>query len=354
MSKLYHVSSSPHARSRLTTGKVMRQVICALLPAAGFGIYRYVESALLVLAVSVLSAVLTEAVFDYIAKRPDTWKDGSAVVTGLLLALCLPAQVPLYVPLAGSFFAILFVKCFFGGLGHNFMNPALAGRCFLLISFSGVVADFSVDGVSAATPLETLASGGTVDAVEVFIGYGNGVIGGSILALCLGGLYLWAVDAITFEIPAAVVISFSAFIALFGGQGFDPEFILVHLAAGGVMMGAIFMATDPVTSPVTSAGQLVFGILIGILCGVFRVFGSAPDSASYAIIIANMTVPLIDEISVPLPYGLKKDTKGKKGIPKPALILCAITLIAGMCLSSVYEMTKERIAQQKQAAKAAS
>ena len=320
MSKLYHVSSSPHARSRLTTGKVMRQVICALLPAAGFGIYRYGESALLVLAVSVLSAVLTEAVFDYIAKRPDTWKDGSAVVTGLLLALCLPAQVPLYVPLAGSFFAILFVKCFFGGLGHNFMNPALAGRCFLLISFSGVVADFSVDGVSAATPLETLASGGTVDAVEVFIGYGNGVIGGSILALCLGGLYLWAVDAITFEIPAAVVISFSAFIALFGGQGFDPEFILVHLAAGGVMMGAIFMATDPVTSPVTSAGQLVFGILIGILCGVFRVFGSAPDSASYAIIIANMTVPLIDEISVPLPYGLKKDTKGKKGIPKPALI----------------------------------
>ena len=186
MSKLYHVSSSPHARSRLTTGKVMRQVICALLPAAGFGIYRYGESALLVLAVSVLSAVLTEAVFDYIAKRPDTWKDGSAVVTGLLLALCLPAQVPLYVPLAGSFFAILFVKCFFGGLGHNFMNPALAGRCFLLISFSGVVADFSVDGVSAATPLETLASGGTVDAVEVFIGYGNGVIGGSILALCLG------------------------------------------------------------------------------------------------------------------------------------------------------------------------
>ena len=354
MSKLYHVSSSPHARSRLTTGKVMRQVICALLPAAGFGIYRYGESALLVLAVSVLSAVLTEAVFDYIAKRPDTWKDGSAVVTGLLLALCLPAQVPLYVPLAGSFFAILFVKCFFGGLGHNFMNPALAGRCFLLISFSGVVADFSVDGVSAATPLETLASGGTVDAVEVFIGYGNGVIGGSILALCLGGLYLWAVDAITFEIPAAVVISFSAFIALFGGQGFDPEFILVHLAAGGVMMGAIFMATDPVTSPVTSAGQLVFGILIGILCGVFRVFGSAPDSASYAIIIANMTVPLIDEISVPLPYGLKKDTKGRKGIPKPALILCAITLIAGMCLSSVYEMTKERIAQQKQAAKAAS
>lgn len=354
MSRVYNVSSSPHVRSRLTTSGVMYDVILALMPAAVFGVYRFGFHAFLVIAVSVLSAVLTEFVFDYIAKKPNTVKDGSAVVTGLLLALCLPAGVPLYVPFAGSLFAILFVKCFFGGLGRNFMNPALAGRCFLLLSFSGVMADYSVDGVSSATPLEVLASGQTVNVTDAFLGFGGGVIGSSIVALCLGGLYLWVIGAITFEIPAAVLISFAAFIALFGGQGFDPVYIWLHLATGGVVMGAFFMATDPVTSPVTSAGQLLYGVLTGVLCGVFRVFGSTPDSVSYAIIIANLATPLIDEISVPVPYGLRPQTEGKKQIPKSALILCAITLIAGVALSGVYGMTKERIDEQKMAASAAS
>lgn len=354
MSRVYNVSSSPHVRSRLTTSKVMYDVILALLPAAVFGVYRFGSHAFLVIAASVLSAVLTEFVFDYIAKKPNTVKDGSAVVTGLLLALCLPAGVPLYVPCAGSLFAILFVKCFFGGLGRNFMNPALAGRCFLLLSFSGVMADYSVDGVSSATPLEVLASGQAVNVTDAFLGFGGGVIGSSIAALCLGGLYLWVIGAVTFEIPAAVLVSFAAFIALFGGQGFDPAYIWLHLATGGVVMGAFFMATDPVTSPVTSAGQLLYGVLTGVLCGVFRVFGSTPDSVSYAIIIANLATPLIDEISVPVPYGFRKQTEGKRSIPKSALILCAITLIAGAALSGVYGMTKERIDEQKVAASAAS
>ncbi|MCI8744273.1 MAG: FMN-binding protein [Lachnospiraceae bacterium] len=354
MNGLYHVSSSPHVRNKLTTGKAMYQVILSLMPAAVFGIFRYGTGAFLVIAASVLSAVLTEYLFDRIAGRPNTVKDGSAVVTGLLLALCLPAYEPLYVPCLGSIFAILFVKCFFGGIGHNFMNPALAGRCFLLISFSGVVADFSLDGMSSATPLEALASGQTVNVAETFLGFGNGVIGSSILALCIGGIYLLAVRAITYEIPLAVLVSFSVFLALFGGHGLDFEFIVLHLVSGGIVMGALFMATDPVTSPVTPKGQLIFGSLIGILSGIFRVYGSAPDSASYAIIIANMAVPLIDEISVPVPYGLRKPSKGKKGIPKSAVILCVITLIAGAALSSVYVMTEDQIAVQKAEAKAAS
>lgn len=354
MNRLYNVSSSPHVRSRLTTSGVMYDVVLALLPATVFGVYRFGLHAFLVIAVSVLSAVLTEFVFDYIVKKPNTVKDGSAVVTGLLLALCLPAGVPLYVPFAGSLFAILFVKCFFGGLGHNFMNPALAGRCFLLLSFSGVMADYSVDGISSATPLEMLAAGETVNVTEAFLGFGGGVIGSSIVALCLGGLYLWVIGAITFEIPAAVLVSFAAFIALFGGQGFDPVFIWLHLATGGVVMGAFFMATDPVTSPVTSPGQILYGVLTGVLCGIFRVFGSTPDSVSYAIIIANLAVPLIDEISVPVPYGFRKQTEEKKRIPRSALVLCAITLIAGAALSGVFGMTKERIAEQQMAANAAS
>lgn len=354
MSRIYNVSSSPHVRSRLTTSGVMYDVILALMPATVFGVYRFGFHAFLVIAVSVLSAVLTEFVFDYIAKKPNTVKDGSAVVTGLLLALCLPAGVPLYVPYLGSLFAILFVKCFFGGLGRNFMNPALAGRCFLLLSFSGVMADYSVDGVSSATPLAMLASGETVNVTEAFLGFGGGVIGSSVAALCLGGLYLWVIGAITFEIPAAVLVSFAAFIALFGGQGFDPVYIWLHLATGGVVMGAFFMATDPVTSPVTSAGQILYGVLTGVLCGIFRVFGSTPDSVSYAIIIANLVTPLIDEISVPVPYGLRPQKEGKKQIPKSAVILCAITLIAGVALSGVYGMTKERIAEQEMAENAAS
>lgn len=354
MSKLYNVSSCPHVRSRLTTGEVMYDVVLALMPAAFVGVWHHGFHALLVILVSVLSAVLTEFVFDYIAKRPNTLKDGSAVVTGLLLALCLPANVPLYIPYTGSLFAILVVKCFFGGLGHNFMNPALAGRCFLLISFSGIVTDFSVDGISSATPLADLAAGETVNITEMFLGFGNGVIGGSVAALMLGGLWLWVVGGITFEIPVAALVSFSAFMALFGGQGFDPLFLLAHLCGGGIVMGAVFMATDPVTSPVTSSGQLIFGALVGILSGIFRVFGSAADSVSYAIIIANLAVPLIDEISVPVPYGCREQKAEKKGIPKSAIILCVITLIAGVCLSGVYMLTKDTIEQQQMAANAAS
>lgn len=354
MNKLYNVSSSPHVRSRLTTGEVMYEVILALMPAAVVGVWHHGFHAFLVIAVSVLSSVFTEFVFDYIAGRPNTLRDGSAVVTGLLLALCLPANVPLYIPYAGSLFAILVVKCFFGGLGHNFMNPALAGRCFLLISFSSVVTDFSVDGVSSATPLVDLAAGRVINITEVFLGFSNGVIGGSVAALMLGGLWLWVTGGITFEIPVAALVSFSAFMALFGGQGFDLLFLLAHLCGGGIVMGAVFMATDPVTSPVTSSGQLIFGALVGILSGIFRVFGSAADSVSYAIIIANLAVPLIDEISVPVPYGCRSRREEGKGIPKSAVILCVITLIAGVCLSGVYGLTKDTIEQQQMAANAAS
>ncbi len=357
--RLFHVSSSPHVRSRLSTAGVMYDVILALMPATFMGVYRFGMHAALVIAVAILTAVLTEFIFDYIAKKPNTVKDGSAVVTGLLLALCLPAGVPLYVPYAGSLFAILVVKCFFGGLGHNFMNPALAGRCFLLISFSGVVADFSIDGMSAATPLEDLAAGKVINITEVLMGFGNGVIGGSVLALLFGGLYLWVIGAITFEIPVAVLVSFAAFIAIFGGQGFDPLFILAHLAGGGIMMAAFFMATDPVTSPVTSTGQLLYGVLVGILSGIFRVYGSAADSVSYAVIISNLAVPLIEEVTVPVPFGYRtqpqrQEEKGGIGIPRSALILCGITAVAGVCLSGIYEMTKEAISEQQMAANIAS
>lgn len=353
------LSSSPHVRSRLTTGQVMCDVILALCPAAVVGVYHHGFHAFMVIAVSILTAVMTEFIFDYVTKRPNTVKDGSAVVTGLLLALCLPASVPLYIPYAGALFAILVVKCLFGGLGKNFMNPALAGRCFLLISFSGAMTSYAVDGVTSSTPLADLAAGKLVHVGSTFLGFQNGVIGGSVAALMIGGFYLWVAGGITFEIPAAALVSFSLFIAIFGGQGFDPAFIAAHLCGGGIVMGAVFMATDPVTSPVTSTGQLLFGALVGVLSGVFRVLGSAADSVSYAIVISNMAVPLIDEFCVPKPYGHRSQSmeaadEKRPLLPKPALALCVITLVAGVALSGVYKLTKDAIAQQQMAANLAS
>lgn len=355
-----HISASPHLRNRLTTGKVMLEVLLSLLPATVVGVWVNGFHAFLVIAVCMLSSVATEAIFCLVTRKPTTVTDGSAAVTGLLLALCLPASVPLYVPFLGGVFAILVVKCLFGGLGKNFMNPALAARCFLLISFGSVMTRYTVDGVSCATPLADLAAGRPVDIMQAFWGFSNDVIGGSVAGMLIGGIYLWLVGGITLHIPVSVLASFTLFVGLFGGHGFDPAYLLAHLCSGGIVMGAVFMATDPVTSPTNAFGHVVYGCIIGILSGIFRVFGSATDSVSYAIITANLVVPIIDEYCIPLPYGLRSGAqegkKKKKGIvlPKEAVILGVITLIAGICLSGVYAVTKEPIARQQQAASLAS
>lgn len=353
--QLLNMSSSPHIRHHLTTGSVMADVVIALMPATCFGIYRYGLHAFFILFVSVLAAVLTELIFDKIAKKPLTIRDGSAVVTGLLLGLSLSPSVPLYIPILGSVFAILFVKCFFGGLGKNFMNPALTARCFLLISFGSSMTSFQVDGVSSATPLAALKAGESVNVLGTALGYSNSVIGGSAVALLLGGLFLLFTGGITFEIPAAFLAAFTVFMGLFGSQGFDPAFLLIHVCGGGILMGAFFMATDPVTSPVTAKGQLLYGAICGILAGLFRVCGTSADSVSYAIILSNMLVPFIDKISVPKPLGYRTGhTSGASKLPKAALNLAVITLFAGLALSSVYLLTKDTINEQKLAASAAS
>lgn len=352
MSRLMNVSSSPHVRSKLTTSAVMYQVVLALMPVTIIGIYNYGFGALKVVLASVISAVCTETIYCWCAKKKNTAGDGSAVVTGLLLALCLAEGTPLYIACLGSVFAILFVKCFFGGLGYNFMNPALAARCFLLISFGSTITNYQIDGISTATPLANLAAGKEVALLPVLLGNTSGVIGSSALGLMIGGIFLLAVGGITWEIPTASIFSFLGFMGLFGGHGFDISYLLLHLCGGGMLMGSFFMATDPVTSAVTSRGQVFFGILVGLLSGIFRVFGSTADSVSYAIIIANMFVPFIDNFSMQKPYGHRE--KKKFQIPKPAISLCVITLVAGVALSGVYALTKDTIAQQQEAAETAS
>ena len=365
MNEKYNISSSPHTRSSLSTKSIMRDVIISLVPVSVVGVLHFGFYSLLVLLVSIAAAVGTEFVFDLIAKKGDTWKDGSAVVTGLLLGLVLPPRISLLAPVLGSVFAILFVKCFFGGLGKNFMNPALAGRCFLLISFGGAMTKYSyTDAVSSATPLAALADGQSVKISEMLLGFGTvtGVIGCSALALIIGGIYLLIRKVITWEIPVSCLVVFTLFVGIFGGKGFDPEFLFIHILGGGVIMGSFFMATDPVTSPMTKTGHLIYGSLVGLLCGVFRIFGTAADSVSYAIIISNLVTPLIDEYVVPLPYGLQKGAKNEKGegatfsakMFEPALRLFIITLLAGIGLAGVYNMTKDTISEQQEDKKLAS
>ena len=357
---MLNLSSGPHVRDKWTTRFIMYTVALALLPAAAVGVYVYGLKALWVILASVISAVGTEFIFDKLLRKPDTWKDGSAIVTGLMLALTLSADTPLYAPILGSIFAILVVKCAFGGLGKNFVNPALAARCFLLISFPNALTQYSVDGVSGATPIAQLAAGNVVDVSQMFLGTAGGVIGSSILALLIGGLVLWAMDIIHGQICFSVLGGFVVFLGLFGGKGFDPAFLGAHLCGGGVVLGAFFMATDYVTSPVSRLGQTVYGLLIGVLGAMFRVFGTAADSFSYSIIIANLFVPLIDTYIISKPYAFRKRAiaiqNGEqkqpllKRIPKPVIALALIALIAGIALSGAYSMTKDTIDAQKLAA----
>lgn len=306
MNPTLNLSTGPHIRNYWTTRYIMYIVVLSLLPAAAVGVIVYGLRALWVILASVATAVLSELLFDLICKKPNTWTDGSAIVTGLMLALTLSPSVPLYVPIIGAAFAIIVVKCCFGGLGKNFVNPALAARCFLLISFPGVMTNYALDGVSSATPVAALKVGETVDVTKMFLGAESGVIGSSVLAILVGGLILWSIDVIHGQISFSVIISFTLFIALFGGQGFDPTFLAAHLCGGGVMLGAFYMATDYATSPVSRLGQTIFGVLIGVLGALFRVCGNSADSFSYSIIVANLFVPLIDTYIVSKPYAFRR------------------------------------------------
>ena len=304
MSDMMRVSSNPHIRSKVSTDKIMLMVIIALLPATGFGIYNFGIRALFHVLITIASCVLSELVFELIVKKKLTVGDMSAVVTGLLLALNLPVSAPLWIGIIGGAFAIIVVKMMFGGLGQNFMNPALAARCFLLISFPSLMTDFTCDAYSGATPLASLKAGESVNVYNMIIGKTAGTIGEtSMVAIVLGAVLLMLIVIIDIKIPGSYILTFVIFIGLFGGHGFDPYYLSAHLAGGGLMLGAFFMATDYVTRPVTRAGQVIFGIILGLLTGIFRVFGASAEGVSYAIIIGNLLVPLITRYSSPKPFG---------------------------------------------------
>ena len=312
---LLHVSESPHVRSKNTTQKIMLDVFIALIPASAFGVYNLGVPALIRLLVGIFACVAFEAIYQKAMKKKVMVGDMSAAVTGLLLAMNIPSTFPIWMEVVGCAFAIIIVKQLFGGLGQNFMNPALAARCFLLIAYTKPMTDFVIDGVSGATPLQILKPGGeavgATDLLSMFIGTNNGVIGEtSAMLLLAGAVYLLIKRVIKVHIPLSYIGMFAAMtFFLAPGHQFDIMYTLMEVCGGGIILGAFFMATDYVTSPVSNKGKIYFGLILGVLTFLFRMLGPNSEGVAYSIIIANLLTPFLDMASVPKPFGWIKPEK---------------------------------------------
>lgn len=309
------VSPSPHIKSGVTTSKIMTDVLVALAPALLFGFFIFGYRAAILTAVTVSSCVLFEFLYQKLMKKKVTVCDMSAAVTGVLLAMNLPAGLPYHMAVIGSFFAIVIVKQLFGGLGKNIVNPALAARVFLFLSFSSYMAKYPpLDGVASATPLAYLKNGDVSgfsagDILRMFMGMNkSGVIGEiSVMLLLAGGIYLIVRRVITWHIPVAYIGTVAAVTFLFPRGGADRlGFMLLELCSGGLILGAVFMATDYVTSPVTPKGRIIFGILCGLITVFIRYFGAYNEGVSFSILISNLLVYYIDKYTKPRVFGKKK------------------------------------------------
>ena len=312
------VSGTPHVRSKESIQSIMRDVIIALVPATAAGIYYFGLRALILIVAAIISAVFFEWLYEKITKKPVTINDLSAVVTGLLLAMNLPASAPVWVAIVGSAFAIIFAKQLFGGLGQNFINPALAGRAFLLASYPTEMTTWVVpnglaaDAATYATPLAQLKNG-ALDASlgQLVMGQVGGTIGETCaIALIIGGIYLLYKHVISWKIPVIYIATVFILFAVIGRHGMRMP--LQEIFAGGVMLGGIFMATDYASSPVTPKGQVIFAVGAGLLTYLIRTFGGYPEGVSYSILIMNCCVPLIERFTEPTIFGARPKTKEAK------------------------------------------
>ena len=312
------VSGTPHVRSKESIQSIMRDVIIALVPATAAGIYYFGLRALILIVAAIIYAVFFEWLYEKITKKPVTINDLSAVVTGLLLAMNLPASAPVWVAIVGSAFAIIFAKQLFGGLGQNFINPALAGRAFLLASYPTEMTTWVVpnglaaDAATYATPLAQLKNG-TLDASlgQLVLGQVGGTIGETCaIALIIGGIYLLYKHVISWKIPVIYIATVFILFAVIGRHGMRMP--LQEIFAGGVMLGGIFMATDYASSPVTPKGQVIFAVGAGLLTYLIRTFGGYPEGVSYSILIMNCCVPLIERFTEPTIFGALPKTKEAK------------------------------------------
>ncbi len=307
MQKNLAVSSSPHLRDHVSTRRIMQEVCLALAPAGIAGIILFGSQAAVLIAASVISAVLAEYFYQKLTHQKVTVGDWSAVVTGLLLAYNLPANAPVWLAVVGAVIAIVLVKQIFGGIGSNFMNPALAARAILFVSWATQMTTypatrFMLDGVSTATPLNSLGTGSVagVNLMDLFLGNIPGVLGETCkLALLLGGVYLILRRIVDWKIPVTFIAT--VFVCYLIKDG--AEMALYQILSGGLFLGAFFMATDYATSPVTNPGRVIMGIGCGIFLFVIRAYASYPEGCSFAILLMNVATPLIDKYTMPKPFG---------------------------------------------------
>ena len=319
--KMLVMTSSPHMKHKRTTQRIMLDVIIAMLPALGWAVYQFGIRSLLLTVVTVLTCMISEEAFCRITKRPSTVYDLSAIVTGMLLAFNLPVTVPMWMAVLGAVFAIVVVKMLFGGIGQNIVNPALAARVFMFLSFSAYMQPTNdvyseaigklvdTDVVASATPLSQAV--GAVAPIDLFLGNINGVLG-EVSALCLiiGGLYLLARRVISWQIPVTYLatVSLISLIAVPDGAS-TGVYLATQLCGGGLMLGAIFMATDYATSPVTPWGKVIFGIGCGAITMVLRLFSSYTEGVSFAILIMNLLVYYLDRLTLPRKFGFRRGKK---------------------------------------------
>lgn len=316
MSKTLNVSISPHIRARETTTSIMADVIIALIPAIAVGVYVFGLKALLITVISVASCVASEYIYEKLLKKPITITDLSAVVTGLILAVNLYSTAPWWLPIIGGAFAIIVVKMLYGGIGQNFMNPALAARCFLLLSFSRIMTDYpQIDGVSSPTPLVLAKQGTVVPIKDLLIGTHSGTIGEtSAVAIIIGFIYLCIRGVIKPREPLSVILSTGVFVTLFSliqGIPITLNYLAIQMLGGGMLLGAVFMASDYATTPVTPWGQVIFGCCVGFITALIRCVGGGVEGVSYAIIISNLLTPFIEKLTAPRPFGVRKERAEK-------------------------------------------
>ncbi len=306
MENKLHISVSPHIHGKTTTMGVMLDVIIALLPASIAGVLIFGLRSLLVIGVCVATSVVSELLFNIITKRKQTISDLSCIVTGLILALNLPADVPVWQAVVGSVFAIIVVKCLFGGLGKNVVNPALTARVFMLVAFSSLAqASFPVDATAGATPLVSIAEGNVPELMDLFLGKTGGAIGETCsLALLIGGIYLLIRKVITWQIPVAFIGT--VFVFSFFVQDMNAVTALASILSGGLFLGAFFMATDYVTSPETPRGKIIYGVIAGVITCLIRFWGVYPEGVSFAILLVNILNPYINSLTARKLFGGEK------------------------------------------------
>lgn len=318
MNNLY-MSSAPHIHTEESVSSIMKNVIIALLPATIWGIFLFGFYSLAVILTAIAACVLFEHLFCLFTKKPSTVGDLSAIVTGLLLGLNMPPSIPLWMVIIGSLFAVVVAKCLYGGLGKNFINPALAGRCFMVIAWTGAMTTFNTpfDAVSSATPLAVMKGieGSLPSLSDTVLGFTGGCIGEtSAVALLIGFLYLLIKRVIKADISLSCIISF-AVLTFFFGENITGKsqliYTLMQVCSGGLLLGAFFMATDYVTTPTTPKGHIIFGIGCGVLTFLIRQFGGYPEGISFAILLMNVASPLIENYTVPKPFGYIGKEKSK-------------------------------------------